>query len=181
MSDITKATGRPKHMETVAQEFIQKFMKSGFVAVHWRYNDDDWWHGGCDIDSGIFKNGANKDGANAIFCKKLSLMRKPEIFAQQVNIYLSQKFNAQEKEKRTIPQNIKVFKTPVVNSLTIFAFARGFVKIVAFASLWPWDSGDCRFRSAKISTLIFAFALSEFIRKVCKFSLYSLSLYLKNR
>ena len=112
MSDITKATGRPKHMETVAQEFIQKFMKSGFVAVHWRYNDGDWWHGGCDIDSGIFKNGANK--GHAILCKKLSLMRKPEIFAQQVNIYLSQKFNAQEKEGRVIPQNLKVYKIPVV-------------------------------------------------------------------
>ena len=108
MSDIMKATGRPKHMEIVAQQFIQKFMKSGFVALHWRYNDDDWWHGGCDIDSGVFKNGGDLENKGPKLCKKLSLMRKPEIFAQQVNIYLSRKFNAQENEGRNIPENIKV-------------------------------------------------------------------------
>ncbi|CBY39711.1 unnamed protein product [Oikopleura dioica] len=108
MADIIKATARPRNMEKVAQEFIDKFMKSGFVALHWRYNDDDWWHGGCDIDSGVFMNGGDLEDKGPKLCKKLSLMRKPEIFAQQVNIYLSRKINAPEKDGRFIPQNIKI-------------------------------------------------------------------------
>ncbi|CAG5104209.1 Oidioi.mRNA.OKI2018_I69.chr1.g1144.t1.cds [Oikopleura dioica] len=91
MVDIIKATGRPTHIEEVADLFVKEFINdSGYVALHWRYNDDDWWHGGCDIDAGVFRDGnGDLEQKGPKLCKQLSLMRNPKIFAKQIDTYLS--------------------------------------------------------------------------------------------
>jgi hypothetical protein len=57
MADILKATGPPMHVEEVVQNFIKTAMggDGSYVAMHWRYNVGDWWHGGCDIIDGHYK------------------------------------------------------------------------------------------------------------------------------
>ena len=42
MRDIVAQTPRPAHVRNSVSEFLKKFSDSKYVAMHWRYNDDDW-------------------------------------------------------------------------------------------------------------------------------------------
>jgi len=113
MADILKATGPPMHVEEVVHQFIKSAMgdDGSYVAMHWRYNVGDWWHGGCDIIDGHYKaakrNGKGDDVIPEI-CKKLTFMRNPLNFANQVNEFLTKSWAAVNNEKgRVIPSVIK--------------------------------------------------------------------------
>ena len=42
MRDIVAQTPRPAHVRDSVTEFLHKFSSAKYVAMHWRYNDDDW-------------------------------------------------------------------------------------------------------------------------------------------
>ena len=42
MRDIVAQTPRPAHVRNSVTEFLHKFSSAKYVAMHWRYNDDDW-------------------------------------------------------------------------------------------------------------------------------------------
>ena len=42
MRDIVAQTPRPAHVRNSVSEFLHKFSSAKYVAMHWRYNDDDW-------------------------------------------------------------------------------------------------------------------------------------------
>ena len=46
MVDIISMTQRPVFVRNAVTAFLDN-MESPFVAMHWRYNQDDWLHGGC--------------------------------------------------------------------------------------------------------------------------------------
>ena len=53
MRDIVAQTPRPAHVRNSVSEFLEKFSDSKYVAMHWRYNDDDWaMH--CEFRGSIF-------------------------------------------------------------------------------------------------------------------------------
>ena len=45
MREIVKSTSRPNHIIKLVQEFQTKFLTENYISIHWRYNEDDWYHG----------------------------------------------------------------------------------------------------------------------------------------
>ena len=42
MKNIVAETPRPNHVRASVAEFITEKIRAPYVAMHWRYNDDDW-------------------------------------------------------------------------------------------------------------------------------------------
>ena len=50
MKDIVKMTSRPRHVIRLVDEFFEENLSKHYISIHWRYNDNDWYHGGCNKD-----------------------------------------------------------------------------------------------------------------------------------
>lgn len=48
MKDVINNTPRPQYIKEVATMFIDEVISNGdFVAIHWRYDKDDWLAANC--------------------------------------------------------------------------------------------------------------------------------------
>jgi len=60
MKRIISMTPRPKHVTESVKEFYETRMKRKYVAIHWRYNDDDWANH-CKVQFERLKSPKNKN------------------------------------------------------------------------------------------------------------------------
>ena len=50
MKDVINNTPRPQYIKEVATMFIDEVISNGdFVAIHWRYDKDDWLAANCKV------------------------------------------------------------------------------------------------------------------------------------
>lgn len=78
MNDIVRHTIRPKFILNLVDTFAEQYIKSKYISIHWRYNENDWLHGSCE-------NGKSKKP----ICNQIKLMHKPPELAGAILNYLN--------------------------------------------------------------------------------------------
>lgn len=124
MRDIVKMTSRPAHIGDLVNKFVEKYLSDHYISIHWRYNEDDWYHGGCTKGKGETK-----------ICKQVNAMKNPSQLARSLYDYLEKKHEptAENLElKRKIPDGInKIYIASPPSEVDLLSAARSHLATIS--------------------------------------------------